>query len=188
MPIIFPTDTVYGVGASLANEADIKKLYQIKNRPPSQPTALLVAELKDLNDLITKKIIIEIGPLIDCFWPGALTIITTARPDSLYIDNLSLINRQGQVSIRMPDHKIAQQVIKEAGAPLVTSSANFRGQKPPTCFEELDPSFARQADVIYEGPTGQKEPSTVLDLTNQKAVIVRQGPITKKQLAKFVSF
>jgi len=168
---VFATDTVWGAGCSLNNEEAIKRLYQIKKRKKDKPTAVLVADYKQAKELgqFNK----EAEELVKRYWPGALTVIVPVkgRVTTLVTDK----NRK--VGLRAPNNRLLFKVLKKAG-PIVATSANFVGERPPTKKEEIDKVFLRQVDFLVEGG----EPveglaSTVLDTMVKPFKVLRQGSV-----------
>lgn len=176
--VAFPTDTVYGVGASTDNEDALERIYRIKGRNFCKPLPVLVASKE-----CVPKIGISLPPrfpdLVDSYWPGPLTLIIQAR------HSLSrCITADGStVGIRMPDHPIALALLEMCGGQLATTSANLSGEQEARTFGELTPDLEVHLDWIIDGgPCGDQSPSTVLDLTQTPPLIRRLGPISKKQL------
>lgn len=157
--LVFPTDTVYGIGTLLVKKA-IKNLYAIKRRK-NQPTAILMN--KSLF-LALYRSSANIGNLPKKFWQGKMTIIFDATDfDCAFPESIVLNNTIG---IRLPKHKWLSELILEVG-PIVTSSANRAGEQTPTSFNELNPEIIQEADLVIE--TDQKmsgKPSIIYDSIN----------------------
>jgi len=160
--IIFPTDTVYGIGCRFDDQKAIERLYQIKNIPKDQKFPILVSKTSQVKSLA---VITEIGrQLISKYWPGALTII------------LPGLNAE-KIGFRMPNSKLVLDLINKVGVPIIGTSANFHGQKPPKSFAELDPKIIKLADFTIKGRCQKGIQSTVVDATSGPPKILRQGAI-----------
>ncbi|WP_300359580.1 L-threonylcarbamoyladenylate synthase [Fusobacterium sp.] len=179
--IIYPTDTVYGVGGVITNEETIKNIYKAKDRSFSSPLIALVSSADKIEDIafINEKNRKKIEILIKEFWPGGLTIILESKS----IVPPIMISNGKTVGVRMPDHEIALKIIESAGGILPTTSANISGEKTPRSFEELDEEFKNRIDIIVDGgvcPIGTA--STIIDMSNENIKILREGAISQKQI------
>lgn len=179
--IIYPTDTVYGVGGVITNEETIKNIYKAKDRSFSSPLIALVSSADKIEDIafINEKNRKKIEILIKEFWPGGLTIILESKS----IVPPIMISNGKTVGVRMPDHEIALKIIESAGGILPTTSANISGEKTPRSFEELDEEFKNRIDIIVDGgvcPIGTA--STIIDMSSENIKILREGAISQKQI------
>ncbi len=176
-PVVFPTDTVYGVGVLPFDAAALDALYALKGRPISKGIPVLLADASDLF-----KVAGAIPPtaqrLIDRFWPGPLTLIVPRRaglPDA--------ISPNDNIAVRLPDHAVARALIHEAGGAVATTSANLSGQGPALSgTEALTALRGRVAAVLDDGPTPGDRPSTIVDCTGERPIIVREGPLSAIEL------
>ena len=162
--IIFPTDTVWGIGVSIASSSGIEKLYKIKKREKDKPTAVLISNLNMADSI--GRINRKAKELINKYWPGGLTIIVKAK---------NSINNT--IGLRLPNHPLALALIEKLGTGLVASSANFSGRIPPLKKEQLDGQLIDLVDYILPGESGGKPASTVVDTTKNPFVILRQGAV-----------
>lgn len=160
--IIYPTETVYGLGANALSPESIKKVYEMKERPPDMPLSLAVSSY----EMVDRLAIVDSWSLIRKILPGPVTILLKKRdivPDILTAGS-------PLVGIRYPDHAIPQRIIELAETPITSTSANLSGTKPPSSPEEVD----IQADIIVSGGECRySQPSTIIDLTTNK--ILRKG-------------
>jgi L-threonylcarbamoyladenylate synthase len=169
--VVLPTDTVWGIGCKVGSKEGLKRLYQIKKREPGKPTALLVSSME-----MTEKygrFNAKARELINKYWPGGLTVVVEATenvPDEV-------MGGEGKVGIRMPDHKIALELITGTGEALVASSANFAGLTPPKTKEDMDPELVKMIDGMVEGEAGGEDPSTVVEVEGDFIRIIRQGMV-----------
>jgi len=167
----FPTDTVYGVAASLQAPAGIDRLYEAKSRSAGKAVAVLIAEIGQLA-LLTPGLPPLAQRLAERFWPGALTLVVQKRPD--LPERLSPLPTVG---VRMPDHNFARALIRAAG-PLATSSANVSGEADSLTAEDVMKQLGGRIELILDGgavPGGV--PSTVVDCTQDPPRILRAGAI-----------
>lgn len=173
--VAFPTETVYGLGASIYHEAAIAKIFHAKNRPSDNP---LIAHIADFNQAhrIARSLSDEFFLLAEHFWPGPLTMVVPKRPNVPHIASAGL----DCIGVRMPAHPLAILLIEELGEPLVAPSANLSGKPSATCASHVVHDFeGKIAAVIDGGPCEIGLESTVLDLTNpSQPQILRPGAIT----------
>ena len=183
--IIYPTDTVYGVGASIDSLKGLQKIYEAKERNFNSPLIALLSKVEYIEKIAIideeKKIIIE--KLASEFWPGALTIILNKKENVPGI----MVSNGETVGVRIPALKLAQDIIESVGGILPTTSANISGEKTPRSFEELSEKFKERVEVIVDGgksPLGIE--STILDLTKTLPKILREGAIKKETIEKVI--
>jgi L-threonylcarbamoyladenylate synthase len=180
--IVFPTETVYGVGASALNLSGIANIYKVKGRPSDNPLIMHIADVKDL-DLYTKNHQPYVKKLIKVFWPGPLTLVL----EKTELVPHAITGGLDSVGIRYPSSHIAQEIIRIAAVPIVAPSANISGKPSATLFEHVYDDFNGKVDIIIDG--GKTEvglESTVLDITKEIPVILRPGMITKAMIEKVV--
>lgn len=175
--VIFPTDTVYGVGVDPFQVEAVRHLYTIKGRSFEKGIPILLADREDLVKL-TASVPFLAKSLIDRFWPGPLTIIVPRHPD--LPDELSPNNN---IAVRIPDHPIARALIRAAGGAIATTSANQSGQKPATSgLEALAALGGRVSLIIDDGPSPGDRPSTIVDCSTMHPHILREGSLTVEDL------
>mgnify|MGYP005840194835 CR=1 FL=1 len=180
--IVYPTDTLYGLGADIFNDEAVKKVFKIKKRGKNKPLPVAVANIKELEKIA---IIDEISKhLIKTFLPGKLTIVLKKK------DNVSDLVTCGldKVAIRIPNNKIALYLLSKFG-PLTATSANIHGEKPPININEisLQLRFSDIAVYIDDGVLDGK-PSTIVDMTLKPFKIIRKGAISEKEIMEVISY
>ena len=178
--VAFPTDTVYGLGAMLFNSQAVEQLYLVKGREAAKAIAVLVGSEEDLPQVAQ-----ELGQvaarLARRFWPGPLTLVVPAHPR--LPPNLSPLPTVG---VRMPDHPVALALLRRTG-PLAVTSANLSGQPSACSAGEVYAQLSGRIPLILDGgQTPGGKPSTVVDCTGPELVILRQGPISERQLNEAV--
>lgn len=177
--VIFPTETVYGIGVNGLNEKAIRKLYQIKQRPLSQAISLLVSDMEMVNK-IAKDITKLEYKLMERFFPGPLTIILKKKE---IVPNI--IAYQDTIGIRMPSGEIARKLVEYANVPIATPSANITGKPSGTNLQEIIKDFEGKVDYFIDG--GQSKigiASTIVKVIDNVPHILREGSITQEQIAE----
>ncbi|MCJ7734336.1 MAG: L-threonylcarbamoyladenylate synthase [Anaerolineales bacterium] len=170
--IAFPTDTVYGIGASAFQNDSIAKIYQTKIRSQLKAIPILLGDLEDLSR-ITPTVSPIVERIIEKFWPGALTLVLHMLPT--LPSNLSTTPTIG---VRIPDHTITRQLLRVTG-PLAATSANLSGKPGALNAAEVLDQLNGKIDLILDGGTSTGGiASTVLDCTGDVPVILRDGPVT----------
>ena len=173
-PVIFPTDTLFGMGVSIEHAADPERLFELKQREHRKPIAWLVGSVDDLTKY--GKVVPELAlALARTFWPGPLTIIVKAS-DAV---PAAFRSSEGTIGMRMPKNQVAQQLISELGCPIATTSANISGQKAPKSFDAIDPELLKQvACAMDDEEVKSGIASTIVDCTTGHPVMKRVGAIT----------
>lgn len=180
--IIFPTDTAFGIGCRIDREDAINKLFQIRRRPQTQATPVLVSSIEMAQKYLTP-LSDNVRHLMENYWPGGLTIVYPCKTNMT-----PLLVRGGgaTIGVRMPDHKLTLDLIKGVGVPILGPSANFHGSPTPYLFDELDPELVRLVDAVLPGETKSQQASTVIDCSAIPWKILRQGS-TRIKLSNFSS-
>ena len=177
--IAFPTDTVYGLGADAFNSRAVERIYEIKNRPKHQQFPLLIADTSQLTAMADPIPGIA-WFLAERFWPGGLTLVLP-KADSLpaYLAPVS------SIAVRVPNHPICLTLIQRLGNPVIGTSANISGKPAALTADEVGQQLGGKIDFIINGgkcPGGRE--STVVDVTREAPVIVRQGIIPAYEIDK----
>jgi L-threonylcarbamoyladenylate synthase len=178
-PLIFPTDTVYGLGANAFSPKGIKNIYTVKGRSYAKALPLLLESAEQL-PLVADDIPKEAWILIRHFWPGALTLVF--KTSSLA---LNATHGKNTVAVRVPDHGVIRQILKAFGLPLATTSANLSKVKSSSAFDPVHKIFQGKVPVmIDDGDCPGSEESTVIDATHYPFTVLRVGAISKHALEK----
>ncbi|WP_425446186.1 L-threonylcarbamoyladenylate synthase [Dethiothermospora halolimnae] len=176
--VAFPTETVYGLGANALNEDSIDKIFNAKGRPQDNPLIVHIADIDQINKLV-KNISKRAKTIMEKFWPGPLTVIF----DKSDIVPYKVTGGLETIAIRMPNHKIALSLIKEANLPIAAPSANISGKPSPTESSHVIQDLSGKIDMVIDGGnTGVGLESTVLDLSGDIPTILRPGGITIEDL------
>lgn len=177
--VAFPTETVYGLGGDATSDAAVAAIFKAKGRPSFNPLIAHVSGLEQAAALVTLNEAAR--RLAERFWPGPLTLVLPRRADS----PVSLLCSAGldSVAVRMPDHPVAQALIRAAGRPLAAPSANRSGRVSPTRADHVAQCLGgRIAMVLDGGPSRVGVESTVVDLTEEPATLLRPGGITPEEI------
>jgi L-threonylcarbamoyladenylate synthase len=175
--VVFPTDTVYGVGGDAFNQFATERIFAAKRRPRSMPLPVLVAWPRQAWALCSE-VPAAAADLAAAFWPGALTLILPQSEDL----SLDLGETKGGIAVRMPAHDELIELISTVG-PLAATSANTSGSPTPATIEEIRAQLGDDVAVYLDGGrVGVDVPSTIVDVTGWRAKIVREGAIAKAQV------
>lgn len=178
--VVFPTDTVYGIGALPGDPAAVRRLFIAKQRPPEKAIPILVADLDSV-----LKVAANLSPparrLAETFWPGPLTIVfrrspafrSAADPDD------------DTVAVRVPAHDAARELIRRCGGALAVTSANISGEPPAlTADEAADQLGARVPLILDGGQTPGGVASSIVDCSRDRPRMIRDGALTRAQLER----
>ncbi len=176
--VAFPTDTVYGVGAVVWDAAAVARLYTAKLRSLGKAIPVLLADPSDVN-LVARDLSAAALRIAERFWPGPLTLVVAKGPrvpDEVTAGGYT-------VAVRVPDHLMARALIRAAGAPLATTSANLSGQASPVTADAVAAQLSGRIAMILDGGRCLGGvASTVVDVTGPRPLILRPGPIDLEQL------
>ena len=176
--IVFPTETLYGLGADALNFSAVENVFHLKGRDPDNPLPVLVADRAMLDSLVAK-----VSPLAEKlmahFWPGPLTLVLPARDDI----PRPLVNAKGGIGVRLSSQPIATELVRLLGHPLTATSANPSGQPGAHTVVEAKNYFSAKITIYIDGgeltsPTG----STVAAVEKNKLRIIRAGEISREAL------
>ena len=161
--VVFPTDTVYGIGCLNSNQEAIGKIYAIKGRSQTIKFPVLVANETQVEELAN--VTDQARDLISKHWPGALTVVLE-RKDGM-----------GTCGFRMPNSSLIQELIEKAGEPIIGTSANFHTKPSAKTFKQLDPELIKKVDFVIKGECKMGMESTVVDATVNPPQVLRQGAV-----------
>jgi tRNA threonylcarbamoyl adenosine modification protein (Sua5/YciO/YrdC/YwlC family) len=169
--IIYPTDTVYGIGCSIFDTRAIERIYQIKRQDADKPFSFVCSDLSHISEFA--KVSNSSYRLMKQLIPGPYTFILPAS--RLKQLPKSLISSRKTVGIRVPENEICRQIVKELGHPILNASVTIGDDEIVSDPEEIKRHFEKQVDVILDGGNSLTEFSTILDLTEDQPVIIREG-------------
>ena len=181
--VAFPTDTVYGLGASINHIDSVKRVFSVKERPLDSAIIILIDDISSMENLAYVENQ-NVYTLAKEFWPGALTMILRKK------DNVDPVITAGgnSVGIRIPDNEIARKLIRYSGGALATPSANKSGHLSPTRAEHVVKQFYQgEIDFLVDGGKTKKSiESTILDMTCNPPKILRNGGVSKEAIEKVI--
>lgn len=175
--VVFPTETVYGVGALAHSPAAVNKIFAAKERPAGSPLLVHISQFEQALELVAN-FPPEALQLVEAYWPGPLSLVLPAR------ENVPEVVRGGSatVGLRMPSHPVARLLIDSSG-PLAATSANLSGRPSPLTADDARADLDGRVRVILDaGPTGSGLESTVLDLSSPDYCILRLGGVTVEEI------
>lgn len=176
--VAFPTDTVFGLGASLKHPQALDRIYRIKGRDRAKPLPVLLSSLSRLA-MVADPPDDRTLALMRSFWPGPLTVVLRARADL----PSQLVADDGTVGVRIPNHSIALTLAERAGGALATTSANLSGHPPACSAEDVVEQLGDAVDIILKSgfsPCGK--PSTVIRVDNARIATIRVGMIAREDI------
>ena len=181
--VVFPTETVYGIGTNGLDSKAISKVYHVKQRPLNKPISLLVSSL-EMVKAVTENISDIEYKLMEEFFPGPLTIIL--KKNKLVPNNLT--NNTDTVGIRLPDNIIARKLIEYANVPIATPSANISGRSSGTNIQDIIKDFGDKVDYYIDGgPSKLGIGSTIVKIEDNKPLILREGSISESEILKVIN-
>jgi tRNA threonylcarbamoyl adenosine modification protein (Sua5/YciO/YrdC/YwlC family) len=179
--VVVPTDTVYGIGADAFSSSAVRALLAAKDRGPDMPVGVLVGSWSTIDGLVLS-VPRQARQLIEAFWPGDVSIVLPHAP-SLSWD---LGQSHGTVMLRMPLHPVAIELLREVG-PMAVSSANRSGLPPAATAAEAREQLGESVAVYLDGgPSGDPVPSTIVDLTGDDPVVLREGAVSVAAISEAI--
>lgn len=181
--VVFPTRTLYGIGADAYNAEAVDRVFRIKQRAEKNPLSVLIKSKEDVLSLAAE-IPSAAVKLMEAFWPGRLTIVFKSRPTVLP----GITAKTGKIGIRIPEHPVAVRLVAALDCPLTGTSANLSGHPGADCVEALPPEIINSVDLVIDsgklkGGTG----STVVDVTTDPPSIIREGEVSKNELFQILT-
>jgi L-threonylcarbamoyladenylate synthase len=179
-PIIYPTDTLYALGADIYNETAVKKVFDIKRRPYTIPLPVAVSSIKAIEDIAF--INDTARKVSEMFLPGTLTIILGKKPSVPAI----VTGGYDTIAIRIPKHPIALRLLSEYG-PLTVTSANIHQKKTQGLIKDILQQLETSIPVCFHDGRKEGSASTIVDLSMKRPRVVREGSISEKDLLDVIS-
>lgn len=178
--VAFPTETVYGLGGDALDPEASRRIYAAKGRPSDNPLIVHIADFDDMKR-VAREVPEQAKKLADAFWPGPLTMIvwkSDAVPEAT-------TGGMQTVAVRMPNHPVALELIRRSGCLIAAPSANTSGRPSPTEAQHVAEDLSGKIAMILDGgPVGIGIESTIIDLTEEKPMILRPGYITPEMLSE----
>ena len=181
--VAFPTETVYGLGANVYNPKAVASIYAAKGRPAFNPLISHIADIDFLKDYaLTDE---RVMALAKHFWPGPLTFVLKRKDENPALDLACAGLRT--ITVRMPRHPVALELIKQSGVPIVAPSANKSQTISPTTATHVADSLGNKVDMILDGGAcSVGVESTIIDLTSKQIVLLRAGGLALEDLEQFL--
>lgn len=167
--MVYPTDTIYGLGCDIFKKQAIEKIYQLKKRERKKPLSIICAGIKE----VAKYAIIQdyAYRLMKKYLPGPYTFILKAKNEM----PKTFLSKNRTVGIRIPDNKVCLEIAQKLGNPIITTSLNVSGEEVMTDPKELSKELQNKIDIIIDNGPLPKEASSVIDLSGDKPIILRPG-------------
>lgn len=179
--VVVPTDTVYGIGADAFSSTAVRSLLQAKDRGPDMPVGVLVGSWSTIDGLVLS-VPQQARQLIEAFWPGDLSIVLPHAPSLAW----DLGRNHGTVMLRMPLHPVAIELLREVG-PMAVSSANRSGHSPASTVDQARDQLGESVAVYLDGgPSGESVPSTIVDLTGDEPIVLREGAVSVAAVSEVI--
>jgi L-threonylcarbamoyladenylate synthase len=180
--VVFPTDTIYGIGASIAQESGIKKIFQVKSRSPQKPIMIYVTSFEQLQQ-VTQKIPGSTIESLRKIWPGAMSGIF---PKTEIVPSF-VTSGKDTVAVRIPNHQLCLELVRRVGHPLAVTSANISGMETQKTAPEVAAQLGEQVPLVLDGgPNPEQQPSTLVDFTGSTAQLLREGAFPESKLRQAI--
>ena len=180
--VAFPTETVYGLGGNGLDPQASAKIYRAKGRPSDNPLIIHIADMEDLEKIV-KEVPESAKKLASVYWPGPLTMIFQKSDIVPY----ETTGGMDTVAVRMPDHPLAQALIRAGGGYVAAPSANTSGRPSPTMASHVEEDLDGKIDMILDGgPVGIGLESTIVDFTEEIPTILRPGYINQEMVRRVI--
>jgi L-threonylcarbamoyladenylate synthase len=180
--VAFPTETVYGLGGDALNPYAVAAIFEAKNRPTFDPLIVHVADIRQA-EILVHRFPEKALKLIDKFWPGPLTIVL---PKSSLVPDI-VTSSLPNVAIRVPNHPMALELIRESGRPIAAPSANPFGQVSPTTAEHVRKSLGNKVDMILDGgPCLVGVESTIISFAEKEPTLLRPGGLSLEEIESII--
>ncbi|MFN2496764.1 MAG: L-threonylcarbamoyladenylate synthase [Pseudonocardiaceae bacterium] len=177
--VVLPTDTVYGLGCDAFSAIAVQGLLDAKGRGRDMPVPVLVGSWSTVDGLVLG-VPPEARKLIEAFWPGGVSLVLRHAPSLAW----DLGDTRGTVMLRMPLHPVALELLRDVG-PTAVSSANRSGQPPPVTVGQAREQLTERVPVYLDGgPSGEPVASTIVDLTAEDPVVLREGAISAAEVGE----
>src|SRR3990172_9281044 len=181
--IIYPTETLYGLGALALDEESVNNIFSIKGRIHGNPIPILVRDKEMLSEYVV--VTDEANRLIEKFLPGPLTLVLKEKKNLPYLISAGT----GTIAIRISGHPFVKRLFDFLFQPLTSTSANISGQENLFSFDEIYKTFNSKVELIVDsGNLPRSKGSTVIDLTVKPALLIREGDISGERLKEFINF
>ena len=178
--IAFPTETVMGLGVLFDDEKAYQLLNQIKRRPEDKPYTMMLGDKKDIDKYAYLSQ--RDRKIVESFMPGPVTLLLKSK------DNVPsfVTHNTGVIGVRVADNKCIREMISYVGKPLLVPSANRSGDKPLANYQDVIKEFGDELAYVVKENAGNSKPSTIIDLTHEDVKILREGPISLRDIERMI--
>ena len=178
--IAFPTETVMGLGVLFDDEKAYQLLNQIKRRPEDKPYTMMLGDKKDIDKYAYLSQ--RDRKIVESFMPGPVTLLLKSK------DNVPsfVTHNTGVIGVRVADNKCIREMISYVGKPLLVPSANRSGDKPLANYQDVIKEFGDELAYVVKENAGNSKPSTIIDLTHEDVKILREGPISLRDIERII--
>lgn len=181
--VVFPTDTIYGIGASIGKESGVKKIFEVKSRSPEKPIMIYVTTLKQLEDF-AREVQASTLESLKKIWPGGMAGIFFKKQDVI---PSCVTSGKDTVAIRIPKHQLCLELVERVGYPLAVTSANISSMETPKTAPEVAAQLGERVPLVLDGGSSpQHQASTLVDFTGSTAQLLREGALPFSTLKQFI--
>jgi L-threonylcarbamoyladenylate synthase len=177
--VVYPTDTLYGLGADIYNKDAVSKVFEIKKRSRNNPLSVAVFDLDELDKIAF--VDDRVKQLVNAFLPGKLTLILNKKSSVPNYVTAGL----DKIAVRIPDNLITLKLTKDFG-PITATSANIHGEETPSIISKINMQFKEKIAVYIDYGKLAGKPSTIVDVTSDEIQIIREGEISKKDILDLI--
>jgi L-threonylcarbamoyladenylate synthase len=178
--VVYPTDTLYGLGANPWNIDAVRRIQEAKSRDGGKPL-LVITHAVEAALALAGYLTPEARTMMERFWPGPLTLVMPAGPAA----PPSVVAADGSIGVRVPDHHVSRRLAELAGVPLISTSANISGAQVASTVQEIEAALGPGVDLYLDGgPLTGATPSTIIDVTSGSPRLVREGALTVDEMKK----
>ncbi|MEB2836608.1 MAG: L-threonylcarbamoyladenylate synthase [Desulfurococcales archaeon] len=179
--VVYPTDTLYGLGADPHNAGAVRRVYEVKERGRDKPLPIILAEAHYAIDYVVPSPLFWM--IARLFWPGPLTIVAPASPRAPRY----LASSDGMIGVRLPDSRVARELARLTGGAIIGTSANKSGMTPPVTAQEAMAMLGDSVDLYIDGgPTPLGRPSTVIWVVGDEYHVLREGSLPSARIEEAV--
>ncbi|GBD92647.1 threonylcarbamoyl-AMP synthase [bacterium BMS3Abin05] len=180
--IIYPTDTIYGLGADPFRMEAVDRVYALKGRSFQKPCSVLIGSVDMLQEIV-ETVTPAAKDLMRVFWPGSLTLVFRVK----HFVQGRFLAKNRTLGVRLPDHPFSRQVSAALGSPILSTSANRSGGQNPLFIADIPAEIRHGVDLIVdEGPSRLTKPSTILNVSGDRPLLIREGTISRAAIEKIV--
>jgi L-threonylcarbamoyladenylate synthase len=180
--IVYPTDTIYALGVNAFDSEAVSKVPDLKKRSQDMPISVAVADFEMFDKIVVTNEIVR--KIYNEFLPGGLTLLLDINPDIEPEVSHLIRSKSNKIGVRVPNHNLTLTLIKQFGKPITTTSANIHNMEPPVEFSTAVNQFGDNIDVYLNcGTSPSRIPSTIVEITSDGVNIIREGAISRTQLA-----